>query len=205
MSPWERFVVPRLIEWACAARPVARQRAKVVPQARGRVLELGVGSGLNFSHYDGAQTESVTGIDPSPQLLAKAGVVARELSFPVSLVQGTAENLSVDAGSIDTVVVTFSLCSIPDIEGALREARRVLRPDGRLLFAEHGLAPDEEVARWQRRLDPYWTRCGGGCHLDRNIPGLIESAGFSFASLETIYLPGPRVLNFNYWGAAQPT
>ena len=205
MSPWERFVVPRLIEWACAARPVTRQRRKVVPQARGRILEIGVGSGLNLSHYDAAQTESVMGIDPSPQLLAKAEIAARDISFPVSLVQGSAEHLPVDAGSIDTVVVTFSLCSIPDIEGALREARRVLRRDGTLLFAEHGLAPDESVARWQRRLDPYWTRCGGGCHLDRDIPGVIETAGFSFETLETIYLPGPRVLNFNYWGTAKPT
>ncbi|RLB52276.1 MAG: SAM-dependent methyltransferase [Deltaproteobacteria bacterium] len=205
MSPWERFVVPRLIEWACAARPVTRQRRKVVPQARGRILEIGVGSGLNLSHYDAAQTESVMGIDPSPQLLAKAEIAARDISFPVSLVQRSAEHLPVDAGSIDTVVVTFSLCSIPDIEGALREARRVLRRDGTLLFAEHGLAPDESVARWQRRLDPYWTRCGGGCHLDRDIPGVIETAGFSFETLETIYLPGPRVLNFNYWGTAKPT
>lgn len=203
MSPWERLVVPRLVQWACAANPVLRQRAKVVPRAVGQVLEIGVGSGLNLPHYDGEQTASVFGIDPSRELLAAAEGAARRAPFPVTLERGSAEDLPLESGTIDTVVVTYSLCSIPDIGGALGEARRVLRPGGTLLFAEHGLAPDQEVVRWQRRLDPLWSRLGGGCHLDRDIPTLIGEAGFEVDSLDTLYLPGPRFLNFNYWGSAK--
>lgn len=196
--------MPHLVRWACGANPVRRQRAKIIPTARGRVLELGVGSGLNLPHYDPERVDQVLGLDPSPGLLDSARDAARAAPFEVELVEGSAERLPFEDAGFDTVVVTYSLCSIPDVGAALAEARRVLRPDGALLFIEHGLAPDAEVARWQRRLDRYWTVCAGGCHLDRDMPRLIEAAGFAVESLESIYLPGVRWLNYNVWGTAHP-
>ncbi len=204
VSSWDRYVVPRLIEWACNGRPVTRQRQKVVPAARGRVLEIGVGSGLNFPFYDPSKVESVVGNDISEELLAKAERAADSVPFEVTLSSTSAEHLAFDDDSFDTVLVTYTLCSIPDVASALCESRRVLRPDGRLLFVEHGQAPDASVARWQRRLEPAWKRIGGGCHLTRDVPVLLRDAGFDVDWLETLYLPGPRVLNFNYWGSAKP-
>jgi len=203
-SLWERYAVPALVDWGCGVRPVRRQRDKVVPLAEGRVLELGVGTGHNLACYDPARVEAVVGIDPSPPLLERAAKAAREAPVDVELVQGSAEALPFDDASFDTVVVTYTLCSIPDAVGALREARRALQPGGALRFVEHGLAPDPDVAAWQRRIDPMWTRTiGGGCHLDRDIPALLVAAGFEVDRFETCYLPGPRWLNFNYWGAAR--
>ncbi|MCB9593547.1 MAG: class I SAM-dependent methyltransferase [Sandaracinaceae bacterium] len=203
-SLWDRRVVPHLVEWACGANPVRRQRAKIVPGARGRVLELGVGSGLNFAHYDSDAVTAVVAIDPSRELLERARVAARDVPFEVTFEEASAEALPVDDASFDTVVVTYSLCSIPDVAAALLEARRALRADGSLRFVEHGLAPDADVARWQRRLDRYWTRCAGGCHLDRDVPALLAAAGFALEFVESLYLPGPRWLNYNTWGVARP-
>ncbi len=203
-SRWERYAIPALVDWGCGVRPVRRQRDKVVPLAEGRVLELGVGTGLNLAHYDPARVASVTAIDPSPPLLARAARAARHARVLVELREASAEALPFADASFDTVVVTYTLCSIPDAVRALREARRALRPGGRLRFVEHGLAPDPPVAACQRRLDPLWTRTiGGGCHLDRDVPALLTTAGFVLDELETIYLPGPRWLNFNSWGAAR--
>jgi ubiquinone/menaquinone biosynthesis C-methylase UbiE len=197
-------VLPHVVKCVCGGSPIARQRAKVVPQARGRVLELGLGSGLNLPYYDAARVEHVTGIDPSPELLRDAEPAARAAPFGVTLLDATAEALPAADASFDTVVVTYTLCSVTHLEQALAEARRVLRPGGELLFSEHGRAPDAGVQRAQRWLAPAWRRLGGGCQLYRAIPQALVDAGFTLASLDERYLPGPRFLNYHSWGVARP-
>lgn len=201
---YETHALPWLLDWACGVRPFSRQRDKVVPQARGRVLEIGIGTGLNLSHYDRSQVSELIGLDPGTELHAKARRRARESGLSVELVGLSAERIPYPDASFDTVLVTYSLCTIPDPVAALKEMRRVLRPDGRLLYCEHGLAPDDDVRQWQRRLTPAWSAVAGGCHLDRDIPALLRAAGFRLPDLQTMYLPGPRVFAFNYWGTALP-
>ena len=181
--------------------PVAERRAALVPRATGAVLEIGIGSGHNLPLYSAAVTR-LQGVDPSAPLLAMARRKLDRVTFPVELVCQSAESLRLDARSIDTVVTTWTLCSVPDPIQALREMRRVLKPDGRLLFIEHGLSPDPKVHAWQRRLNPIWRRIGGGCNLDRRIDELIRSVGFRIAELRTSYLPGPRPMTYTYEGQA---
>jgi ubiquinone/menaquinone biosynthesis C-methylase UbiE len=202
MSFYERHVLPVLIHCACGARPVARQREKVVPKARGCVLEVGVGSGLNFPFYDPAKVSKVYGLEPSPEMMRRARRAARSLRFEVEFIGLPGEEIPLEDASIDTVLVTYALCTIPGTAAALRQMRRVLRPGGELIFCEHGAAPDASVRRWQDRLNPLWRRIGGGCNLNRAIPALIEAGGFEIRSLDTMYLPGWRPATFNYWGTA---
>jgi len=206
MSFYDRYILPTFLDLACGARPVSKQRAKVVPAAEGRVVEIGMGSGLNLAHYDPAKVREVIGVDPAGELLAKAGKRARDLPFPVRMEALDGESLPFDDASADSVVVTYSLCTIPDPERALGEMRRVLKPGGRLLFAEHGAAPDAAVAKWQGRLERwFWPTIAGGCHLTRRPDLMIPDAGFTLESLDTMYLPKtPKTLGFNYWGAATP-
>jgi ubiquinone/menaquinone biosynthesis C-methylase UbiE len=204
MGLYSRFLLPRIIHLACSTGPTMRQRAKIVPSARGRVLEVGIGSGLNLSFYDSESLEHLCGLDPSREMIAMATEAARGTTLDVELVCAGSEDIPYDADSFDTVVVTYALCSIPDAVGALAEMARVLKPNGRLLFCEHGVAPDPAVSRWQRRVDPVWRRLGGGCHLDRDIPALLRSGGFDVQELDTMYIPGWRPASFNYWGAATP-
>lgn len=201
---YDTRLLPYLLDWACGVRPVSRQRAKVVPLARGRVLEIGIGTGLNLPHYDKSQVSEIIGLDPGTELHGLARKRSREAGVEVELVGLSAERIPFDDASFDTVVVTYTLCTIPDPVAALQEMRRVLRPDGRLLYCEHGLAPDESVRAWQRRMTPAWAKIAGGCHLDRDIPALLRAAGFRLPDLQSLYLPGPRPLVFNYWGTALP-
>lgn len=204
-SFYDRHIMPRLIGCACASRPIMRQRAKVVPMAEGRVLELGIGGGLNLASYDPARVASVTGVDPSAELRARAAAAPRPEGLAVEVLEGTAEALPFEASSFDCVVCTFTLCSVHAPAAALAEARRVLKPGGRLLFCEHGLAPDPGVARWQGRVEPVWKAIAGGCHLTRPVGGAITAAGFRLVSLQSMYLPKtPRILGWNEWGAALP-
>lgn len=200
---YERHVLPYLLDWACGIKPVRRQRRKVVPLARGRVLEIGIGTGLNLPHYNRAKVESITGLDPGLQMHRLARRRMIRAGLPVELVGLSAEKIPFDDASFDTVVVTYSLCTIPDPVAALREMKRVLKPAGKLVFCEHGAAPDAAVRRWQDRLTPMWSKIAGGCHLNRDIPALLREAGFRCDDLETLYLPGPRPLTYNYWGTAQ--
>jgi ubiquinone/menaquinone biosynthesis C-methylase UbiE len=200
---YQRFVFPRLIDLAMRDEAAAKRRAALIPTARGSVLEIGIGSGLNLPLYSPAVTR-LRGVDTSEELLAMARRKVGGVAFPVELVCQSAERLRLDSGSIDTVVSTWVLCSIPNPLGALREMRRVLKTDGRLLFVEHGFSPDAKVHAWQRRLNPLWRRIGGGCNLDRKIDELIRSAGFRIAQLETAYLPGPRPMTYTYEGSACP-
>ena len=204
MGFYEKYVLPRFINCACSTKPMMNQREKVVPLASGTILEIGIGTGLNLPYYRSENVERLIGLDPSEESWELAGERAAHLDFDVEFIGLPGEEIPLDANSVDTVLVTFSLCTIPDPIAALEGMRRVLKPGGRLLFAEHGQAPDPGVVKWQDRLDPLWGKIAGGCHLNRPIPSLIESAGFAVETLETLYLPGtPRFAGFNYWGSAR--
>jgi ubiquinone/menaquinone biosynthesis C-methylase UbiE len=200
---YERRVLPYLLDFACGIRPVRRQRQKVVPLATGRVLEIGIGTGLNLEHYDKRCVSHVVGLDPGVEMHRLARKRAQAAGIPVELVALSAERIPFDDGAFDTVLVTYSLCTIPDPVAALKEMRRVLKAGGRLVFCEHGLAADASVRAWQHRLTPMWSRIAGGCHLDRDIAGLLRDAGFRCKDMQTAYLPGPRPLTYNYWGSAE--
>lgn len=204
MGLYSRYVLPRVVDFACGLKPAMRQRQKVVPLARGRVLEIGIGTGLNLSFYDAAKVSKVWGLDPAPEMTQIARQAAGALPFEVEFIHAPSDAVPLDDDSIDTVVVTYTLCTIPDTALALRQVGRVLRPGGELIFCEHGAAPDPSVRRWQDRVNPLWKRLGGGCNLNRPIPTLIEAAGFRITRLDTMYLSGWRPASFNYWGAAVP-
>ena len=181
---------------------LAPYRNRVISGAQGRVLEVGIGSGLNLFHYADS-AEHVIGIDPSEKLLSMAEHAIRPASLPVTFVKGSAETIPLEDASIDTVVTTWTLCTIPDVRAALLEMCRVLKPDGRLLFVEHGRSPDGTVQRWQDRLTPLWRCIAGGCHLNRPISQLIEGAGFRIERMDTGYMKGPRPMTFMYEGSAR--
>jgi len=202
MRFYDRFILPRLIDLACRSKVATERRATLVPGARGAVLEVGVGSGLNLRFYSPSVTRLVA-VDPSEELLSLARKKSADLAFPVDLRCESAELLSLGDASVDTIVMTFTLCSIPEPVRALREMRRVLKPEGRLLFVEHGLAPDAGVRRWQQRLNPVWNRIAGGCNLDRRIDALLAEGGFRVGELRKAYLPGPRPLTYTYEGSAR--
>jgi ubiquinone/menaquinone biosynthesis C-methylase UbiE len=200
MAFYADVVLPRLCDLAMRNRQLLPYRKRVAGAAQGRVLEIGAGSGLNLPFYTAAR--EVLALEPSPRLIAIARCSTTDI--PVRFIEGSAEALPLDDGAVEAVVTTWTLCTIPRADVALREMRRVLRQGGRLLFVEHGLAPDANVARWQNRLTPLWSRIVGGCHLNRPILSLIEGAGFRVQRLETGYLPGLKVLNFTYEGSAVP-
>lgn len=202
MNIYEKYILPRIINFTCGLKPMMKQREKVVPLAEGRVLEIGIGSGLNLPFYTAGKVEHVWGLDPSRATWALAQDRLGKLNFDVEFLEASAEDIPLDSGSADTVLITYTLCTIPGVLSALREARRILKSDGSLLFCEHGLAPDESVQRWQNRLNPIWKKIGGGCNLNRPIPRLIEQAGFRIRSMDTMYIPGWKPASFNYWGVA---
>lgn len=204
-SFYERRILPALLTCACSSPPMMKQRAKIVPHAAGKVLELGIGMGLNLGFYDADKVESVAGVDPAAELRARAEAAPRDPRLKVAVADGTAEALPFEDASFDTVVCTFTLCSVHTPQAALAEARRVLKPQGRFLFCEHGLSPDADVARWQRRVEPVWKRLAGGCHLTRPVARAIAEAGFTLEKVETMYVPRtPRIAGWNEWGAARP-
>ena len=202
MNWYERMVLPWVIDMACGLPMVQKQRRQLVPQAQGRVLEIGMGTGRNLPFYDRHRVTRLVGVDPAMQMHRLAQKRSREADLAVELMGLSAEHLPTADASFDTVVCTYTLCSIPDAAQALREMRRVLVPGGKLLFCEHGRAPDDKVRRWQERLQPWWGPLAGGCHLGRDIPALLEGAGFA-ATTQAAYLPGPRPMTFHYWGEAQ--
>jgi ubiquinone/menaquinone biosynthesis C-methylase UbiE len=204
MGFYTRHVLPRLLDLSCGMKPVRKQREKVVPRAHGRVLEVGIGSGLNLAHYDRERVSALIGLEPSPEMRRIAERRARAAGIDVQWLGLEAERIPLPDRSIDSIVVTYTLCTIDDAAAALCEMRRVLAPGGALLFSEHGRAPDPKVARIQDRLTPYWQRIGGGCRLNRDIPALLGAAGFELAELETMYLPGaPRAMGYTFWGSAR--
>jgi ubiquinone/menaquinone biosynthesis C-methylase UbiE len=199
---YDRFVVPQLVHWGMRSERLQGFRAATVAAARGRVLEIGIGSGLNFPFY-GREVTEVVGIDPAQSLLNRAAKAGGWMPFRIRLICQSAEHLPYPDQSFDSVVTTWSLCSIPDVEAALGEAYRVLKPGGRLVFIEHGAADTVRLQHWQRRLTPAWRCVAGGCHLDRRPDRLIAAAGFTLETLETGHLfEGPRLVTFHYRGIA---
>ncbi len=204
MGLYARYIWPLLIDIGMRNKEAARLRAVWIPHARGDVLEVGIGSGLNLQHYS-PEVQRVYGVDPSLELQRMARKRVAGGRLPVEFLSQSAEQpLPLSDATIDTVVVTWTLCSIPDVSPALQQMRRVLKPTGRLIFLEHGRAVDLRVVAWQDRLTPLWKRFTGGCHLNRKIDDLITAAGFRITELQTCYLPGPRPMTFMYQGFAQP-
>lgn len=202
MGLYDRYVLPRVINLACSSSPNMKQREKVIPRAEGEVLEIGMGSGLNLPFYDRAKVRKVWGLEPSEGMRQLARRNMGGANLDLEMIDLPGEEIPLDENSVDTVVVTYTLCTIPDADKALRGMARVLRPGGKLLFCEHGIAPDERIATWQNRLDPVWGVFAGGCHINRHIPSVIESAGFHVVEDERMYIPGIKVLSYNFWGSA---
>ena len=202
MGFYAKYLLPRIIDLAMKNKDAAKVRAALIPQARGEVLEIGIGSGLNLPFYS-PEVKHIFGVDPSLELQKMA---AKRLVGPIKvdfIPQSAEEPLPLDEASMDTVVIAWTLCSIPNAAKALEQMRRVLKSDGRLIFVEHGRAPDRKVAAWQDRLTPVWKHATGGCHLNRKVDELITGAGFQLTELTTSYLPGPRPMTYTYQGAAR--
>ncbi len=203
MGFYAERILPNVIACACGTKPILKQRRIMVPEADGRVLEVGMGSGTNLPYYDASRVTQIIGVEPSEGMRIKAQRAIAGQDIPVELIDAPGEALPVEDGSIDTVLLTFTLCTIPDHQGALAEMRRVLKPDGKLVFLEHGLAADAGVAKWQRRIEPVWKRLAGGCHLTRPMDRLIREAGFRIDRMEADYLPkSPKFAGYVYKGLA---
>jgi ubiquinone/menaquinone biosynthesis C-methylase UbiE len=203
MSFYENNILPHLIDFACSQQPIMHLRRQVVGRARGRVLEVGIGSGINLSLYDPRHVEFVWGLEPSAAMRRKAQRNIERSPVPVTWLDLPGEKISLDDDSVDTVLLTYTLCTIPDWKLALQQMHRVLKPTGKLLFCEHGRAPDAGVRKWQNRLMPIWKPLAGGCHLNRPIQEYIESAGFVIDAVEQVYAEKvPRFAGYMYYGQA---
>ncbi len=203
MGFYARHVLPHCLDFTCGLKPIQKQRAKIIPKARGKVVEIGMGSCRNLPFYDAAQVSQIIGVEPDAYIWKRGAALRQTCAIPITHLDLEGEKLPLGDGLADSIVVTYALCTIADPVAALKEMRRVLKPDGQILFCEHGKAPDPVVARWQRRIDPVWKRIAGGCHSGRDIPALMTQAGLKITTLEALYIPGPKVLGFNYWGTAQ--
>lgn len=203
MGFYNRHILPFCLDKTCSIGPITKQREKVVPLAKGDVLEIGIGSGLNLPHYDVRTVTKIIGVDPDSHIWKRSADRRKACPIPVERLGLSGENIPMDDNMADSVVVTYSLCTIPDPVRALREMARILKPNGQILFSEHGKAPDASVHKWQNRIDPLWKHIAGGCHSGRDVPALFAQAGLELTSLEQMYIPGPKVLSYNYWGAAR--
>ncbi|MBC9249245.1 phospholipid methyltransferase [Pseudomonas alcaligenes] len=203
MQFYDQHILPRLIDFACGMGQVMKTRSKVVPQATGRVLEIGIGTGLNLSFYDAQKVSAIVGVDPAAQMQTLARQRAAAIGIPVEMVALELGQIQAADASFDSIVCTFTLCTIPDPLAALVEMRRVLKPGGKLLFSEHGRAPDLKVRLWQDRLTPLWKPLAGGCHLNRDIPALLKAGGFQVREVQAGYLPGPRPMTWVWYGWAE--
>ena len=204
MGFYDKYILPKFLNCACGTKPINYQRNKIVPLAKGIVLDIGIGSGLNIPFYNKSNIDCLYGLDPSEELLKIAKSVAKKNELKVEFLECGAEAIPLPDQSIDTVLVTYTMCTIPDIKLSNSEIMRVLKTEGQLLFCEHGLAPDKNIAKWQRRINPIWNKIAGGCNLNRNIPNLITSSGFKILNMEEMYLPStPKFTGYNYWGVAK--
>ena len=202
MTSWyERKILPHLIDSACSQPPMTKLRAQYVSQAKGKVLEIGIGSGLNLAHYSNA-VESITGVDPAEELTAKARDRADAISASVDVIGVSGESIPVSSESFDSVVCTWTLCSIPEPEAAVAEMFRALKPGGQLIFVEHGRSDEAHIQKWQRRIEPLWKVIGGGCHLTRRADDLIRGGGFEIEHFSSGYEPGPKIAAFMMHGLA---
>ena len=203
MSLYDKYVLPKFLNCACGSKPVEYQRKKVVPNAEGIVLEVGIGSGLNLPFYDNSKVSQIWGLDPSEELSSMAKETAKNLNLDVKFISSGAEEIPLPDNYFDTALVTYTMCTIPEVIRANIEIKRVLKNTGKLIFCEHGKAPDLNIAKWQSRIDPIWGKLAGGCHLNRDIPSLLEDSGYKIIELDQMYLPStPKVAGYNYWGFA---
>ena len=203
MSLYDKYVLPKFLNCACGSNPVARQRQKVVPLVEGKVLEIGIGSGLNLPFYDKSKIDELWGLDPSEELSDMARKVADSENIEVNFISSGAEEIPLPDKYFDSVLITYTMCTIPEVARANREIKRVLKTGGKLIFCEHGEAPDENIRKWQKRINPFWGKLAGGCNIDRKIPTLIQNSGFEIVELEEMYLPKtPKIAGYNYWGYA---
>lgn len=204
MTLYDTYVLPRLVNWVCSQNDISRIRSEIVPLAEGRTLEVGMGSGLNLPFYDPSKVEQVFGIEPLHKLRDMAEKKALEVPFGVDFVGTSGEEIFLESNSVDTVLVTYTLCSIPDVVKALKEMKRVLKFSGKLIFCEHGRSPEDHILKWQNRLNRPWTKISGGCHLNRPISELIKESGFKIKDLETRYNSPLKLVSYNYRGIAVP-
>lgn len=203
MSFYEDRILPHLIGLACGSKPTRKQREKIVHRAYGDVLEIGFGGGLNLPHYDRNRVRRVFGLEPSEGMRRSAAHMIDESAIDVELIDLPGEEIPLEDNSVDSILVTYTLCTIPDVVAALHGMRRVLKPGGHLFYCEHGKAPDAGVYKWQRRVNPAWRKVAGGCNMDRDIPALLEAGGFTIEEDNRMYIPGIRALSYNFWGAAR--
>lgn len=203
MTWYEEKVLPSLINFACGTKPTRKQREKIVPRASGDVLEIGFGSGLNLPYYDRDKVRRIWGLEPSAGMRRLASKAIARSSLDVELIDLPGEEIPLDDDSADTVLVTYTLCTISAVAEALDGMRRVLKPEGRLLFCEHGKAPDSGVQKWQERLNPAWKKVAGGCNMNRDIVAILQESGFQVEDDNRMYVPGLKALTYNYWGAAR--
>lgn len=200
---YDKYVLPKILDVCCSTKPINYQRNKVVPKAKGNVLEIGIGSGLNIPHYDKSSVNKIIGLDPSEELNEIAIKKADKHLVDIDFVIGGAEEIALPSNSIDTLLITYTLCTIPELKESLKEMKRVIKDDGILLFCEHGIAPDQNIMKWQNRINPLWRKLFGGCNINRNIPKIIQGSGFKISKLEQMYLPStPKIVGYNYWGEA---
>ena len=202
-SLYEKYLLPKMLDCCCSTKPINYQRNKVVPHAKGKILEIGIGSGINIPFYKKSQIEKLYGLDPSEELNHMAHKVANQNSLDVEFLLSGAEEIPLPSNSIDTILITYTLCTIPDLNSSMSEMKRVLKDDGNFLFCEHGIAPDLNIIKWQNRINPVWGKLFGGCSINRDIPDIIQSSGFKLNKLNQMYLPStPKIVGYNYWGHA---
>lgn len=202
MGLYSKHILPLCLDKACGIKPITMQREKIVPLAEGIVLEIGIGSGQNLPHYNPNKVIKIIGVDPDDHIWKRSQARRDSCSIEIERIGLSGENIPLEANIADSVVVTYSLCTIPDPVKALHEMKRILKPGAKILFSEHGKAPDEAVHKWQNRIDPFWKKIAGGCHSGRDIPDLFKQADLKFDDLNEMYIPGPKVLGYNYWGVA---
>lgn len=202
MGLYKEIILPWCLDKACGTNAITKQREKIIPLASGVVLEIGIGSGLNIPHYDSKKVIKVLGLEPDEKMWKKSIKKRNYSNLSIERIGLSGEEVPLKNNSVDNVVVTYSLCTIPDAVKALLEMKRVLRPGGKIFFSEHGKAPDIRIQKQQNFIDPLWGKIAGGCHTGRDIPFLFKQAGLKFEFLEEMYIPGPKVLSYNYWGAA---
>lgn len=203
MNFYQRHIEPAVVSFACSLKPIGKQREKVVPKAYGEVLEVGFGSGLNLPYYDASRVSRLYALEPSPEMRARAERRVAASPLTLEFLDLPGETVPLETASVDSVLVTYTMCTIPDAVKALSEMRRVLKPGGAMFFCEHGRAPENGIAKWQDRLNGVWGAMAGGCNLNRDIPALIGKGGFVIDELEEMYLPStPKFAGYNYWGRA---
>ena len=202
MGFYNQYILPRLVHSVCRHKQFSDQRRKIVPLARGRVLEVGIGSGLNLPFYDPDKVSHVWGLDPSESMQDMAEKRAQSSEFSFAFLNAPGKAIPLEKNDADTILITYTLCTIAEVEKSFDEMRRVLKQGGKLLFCEHGRSPDPRIRSCQNRLNPFWRFVSGGCNLNRNIPGIIEGSGFKIDHIESMYIPGFKIAGFNYWGAA---